>query len=109
MTLRLHVESFRVIYTRPSRGGGKPAASRLIQQVPALSKKAKLIEWMNRYADEPVRTMGATMAFLNMSRNDVRNTLKRLHRDHGLGYSIRNNELRLLFPPGCNFYNVIRK
>jgi hypothetical protein len=95
--LRLHVVSFRVLHERPSRSGGKPPLAHLLRRVRRRSARGRVLSWL--ITDYPApRTMGATMAQFDTNRTNIRNTLKALHRYHGIGYAIAANEIRILPP-----------
>lgn len=90
------LEGVQLISSARPREGGKPAAHKLLRPVKPKGKRADFMRWF--IEDCNGRTVGATMANFNMSRPNVFAYWTMIHRDHGIGYTLSENTIRVQFP-----------
>lgn len=87
-----------------SRNGGKPAAKRLTKPVKPAGKRAAFLRWF--LAEPGGRTVDAAMANFSMSRPNVFAYWTAINRDHGVGYTLANNTITAVLPPGTDSGSV---
>lgn len=80
------------------RSGGKPAADKLLKPVKANSKRGQFLMWF--LLDGNCRVDQA-MDQLGMTRNSILTYWAALNRDHGIGYTLADNEIEPILPAGC--------
>jgi hypothetical protein len=79
--------------------GGKPAADELTKPVKRASKRGKFLAWLlENEGPKPVREI---MAEFGMTRSNALSYLYMLNKDHGLGYSLRGDDVEVFLPDGC--------
>lgn len=72
--------------------GGKPAANKLIKYIKDGTKKSDIF----KFFWEPGRTVGAAEAEFKTTRSNILSHLFCLNRDHGVGYELRGDTVKLL-------------
>lgn len=104
ITARIDAEP---IPQRRGRDGGKSPAAKLLRSVKPKGKRAAFLRW---FLEDPTgRTVGATMANFNMTRQNVFAYWTMIHRDHGIGYALSNNTLASILPADCNSESVFKQ
>ncbi|MET3995875.1 hypothetical protein ABID65_007547 [Bradyrhizobium sp. S3.9.2] len=86
-----------------NRDGGKPAADKLLK--PCRSKKrAAILRWFLQFPDGV--KVGEAVQQLNLTRSAVFSYWYFIHREHGIGYTLANNTITPLLPPGCDATDI---
>ena len=85
------------------RDGGKPAADTLLK--PCRSKKrAAFLRWFLERSGG-VR-VGYAVEQLHLTRSAIFSYWYFISREHGIGYTLTNNVITPVLPPGCNAADV---
>ena len=96
MTLPLVLVITLIDSSYRNRSGGKPVARSLRKPIKPNTKRAAFLRW--HLEDATGRTIGATMASFDLSRQNVITYWTTIHREHGIGYTLENNTITAILP-----------
>jgi hypothetical protein len=82
----------------PRPSGGKPAAAMLLKRVPPDGKRGRFLAW---FMEQEGRSVREAMAEFGMTRSNALSYWFALNKDHGIGYELVGDAVRVTLPDGC--------
>lgn len=107
LVIPLRVRTFdpqlSMIRTR-TRTGGKDPAPHIQKPVKTKSKRADVLRYFLR--NKAARDLPTAAIDLGVSRQNLLSYWAAIHREHGIGYAIKDGALRPILPPGATPANI---